>query len=191
MILKYADINILDIMVEHLDIAIEDIRWLSHMLNIRFSPCDLSIEVSIYIYFNMFSANPNVTQLSQLSGKSLPYPDLPTSASVILTFDNEFLGGGILLTLKHILCIVASIVKFIPYNPKEKLIKATVGKCSVPDNLVSHYDVDDIQIENRELTKYYAVYQSLSMLTVCFKQNFRVCRYMCIFVQVKYIHTYI
>ena len=28
--LKYAEINILDITVEHLDITIEDIRWLLH-----------------------------------------------------------------------------------------------------------------------------------------------------------------
>ena len=28
--LKYAEINMLDITVEHLDITIEHIRWLSH-----------------------------------------------------------------------------------------------------------------------------------------------------------------
>ena len=30
--LKYAEINILDITVEHLDITIEHIRWLSYSL---------------------------------------------------------------------------------------------------------------------------------------------------------------
>ena len=34
--LKYAEINILDITVEHLDITIEHIRWLSYSLTLIF-----------------------------------------------------------------------------------------------------------------------------------------------------------
>ena len=109
--------------------------------------------------------------MTHITGKSIRWEFDMATALVFLSDIDRFLGGGILISLKHILCIVASIKNFIPYNAEKKPIKATVGK--IPEELerIRHYDVLDIQIENRILTDDYPLYSSLSILTVSSKLN--------------------
>ena len=119
----------------------------------------------------MFSGKSNATQATQVTGKSLHKEFDKETALVFLTTIDRYLGGGILISLKHILCIVASIENFIPYNAQIKPIKATVGKKSGELERIRHYDILDIQIENRILTNDYPLHSSLSILTVSPKQN--------------------
>ena len=117
----------------------------------------------------MFSAESNLTQLNQLTGKNGYHPFSMSTALVYLTYDGKFLCGSVLISLQNILCIVACIEKYIPYDAiHPNIIQAVVGRDSVlPYGEL--YPVIDIQIEGRVLRGGYPLHSSLSILTVRFK----------------------
>ena len=130
----------------------------------------------------MFLLESSSTHLTQLNGKNTYGQPRPETALVYLRYADAFLCGSALISLKHILSIVACIEDFIPYkgiNTTTKtghIIFAVIGKGSVlsdGESKSESYAVDDILIEGRVLKKGYLVHTSLSILTVSFERNSR------------------